>query len=287
MNAFFSFTETGRQDFPLRELSQAAGKENLDISRLDQSIVKERAERQARSNPETKACQAEAEKPLAGKLDSLNISQEYRQVLEKRFQDMDPQLRNVFERYGDRLVCLDAAYPGTSYFSGQEGGFRVDTASDLKNPLGAGSAYFHESAHMLDWLMGKEKGKQYITSNPQLIHALEADLNSAVSGIMASEGCTLEEAHEKLCKELMSNPYDASCVSDVFGGLTENAVMGFYGHSKEYWAVRGREGVAREAFAEIVQQMACSPQGLAYTMKMMPRTVEACRQILTEAQEVT
>ncbi|MDE7353227.1 MAG: hypothetical protein K2O06_09270 [Acetatifactor sp.] len=282
MNAFFSVTETGRQIFPLRELARNAGNENLNISQLDRSVVREMAAVQAQGNLETKDFRSEADKPLAGKLDSLNISREYRQVLEGRFRDMDLQLKKVYDRYGERLVCLDTRYAGTPYFSCEEGGFRVDEASDLGNPLGPGSTFFHESAHMLDWLMGKEKGLEYITSNPEFINALEADLNSALSGIMRSEGCTREEAQEKLSMELWANPYDSSCVSDVFGGLTGNRVTGAWAHSREYWAVRGREGVAREAFAEITEQMACNPEGLAYTTKMMPKTVEVYRRILAE-----
>lgn len=288
MNAFFSFTETGWQDFPLRELARSLEKDPPDISALDKSVVKELAEGAAQGSPEAKDfraedSRAEAGRPLAGKLDSLNISREYRQVLEDRFREMDPLLIRVFDRYGERLVCLDTAYPGTAYFSGEEGGFRVDAASDLDNPLGPGSTFFHESGHMIDWLMGKEKGQEYITSAPRLIAAMETDLNNALSGIMKSEGCTLEEAKEKLSMELMANPYASSCVSDVFGGLTGNQVVGAYVHSKEYWMLRGPEGVAREAFAEITEQMACSPEGLSYTMKMMPKTVEVYRQILAEA----
>lgn len=256
MNAFFSFTDTGRQDFPLRELARSAGEENLNIGELDKSVVKEMGQ---------------------------DVALKYRQVLEGRLREMDPLLKRVFDRYADRLVCLDTAYPDTPYFSGEEGGFRVDAASDLENPLGPGSTFFHESAHMIDWLMGGEKGKEYITSDPEFIDALEADLNSALSGIMKSEGCTLEEAQEKLSMELWANPYDSSCVSDVFGGLTGNKVVGVWAHSGEYWAVKGREGVAREAFAEITEQMACSPEGLAYTMKMMPKTVEVYRRIMAEA----
>ena len=44
MNAFFSFTETGWQDFPLRELARSLEKAPPDISALDKSVVKELAE---------------------------------------------------------------------------------------------------------------------------------------------------------------------------------------------------------------------------------------------------
>lgn len=44
MNAFFSFTETGWQDFPLRELARSLEKDPPDISALDKSVVKELAE---------------------------------------------------------------------------------------------------------------------------------------------------------------------------------------------------------------------------------------------------
>ena len=59
MNAFFSFTETGWQDFPLRELARSLEKDPPDISALDKSVVKELAEGAAQGSPEAKDFRAE------------------------------------------------------------------------------------------------------------------------------------------------------------------------------------------------------------------------------------
>lgn len=276
VNGFYSFTETGRGECSLLEQVRNTVRGEVRLSELDKPLAREVA-----------VCGADGadrqRDRLSGMLDSPNMTGEYRKVLTERIENMDQRIRPLFERYGGRLVCLDADFPGTAYFSGQEEGFRVDGASDLKNPCGAGSTFFHESAHMIDWLMGKEAGREYATGDAAFVSALEADLKDALTGIMRSENCTWEEAQDRLSMELLSAPYASACVSDVFGGLTGNRVCGAMGHSREYWAVRGRDAVAREAFAEITEQMICNPEGLAFTEKMMPRTFERYLQMVADA----
>ena len=194
---------------------------------------------------------------------------------------MDSGVKQVYNLYGDKLNCIDTNCQGTPYFSPIEKGFYIDSNADVQNPLGAGSTFFHESGHMIDWLLGKDVGIDYITTMERFTDYIQADLDDALEQIMVKDGCTMEEAKQKLSDVLIQDPYNSSCVSDVFGGLTGNQVSGVFGHSTNYWTSRSRDSVGREAFAEITEQIACNTEALAFTKSMLPKTYEAYQNIIT------
>ena len=304
MNRPFDKSEVVKSTFPLKELTKPPNDFQKSGSFLDRSIVHDIeiharpsskdslvVDNIFRSNPESSTIAKEYVLPeeykkyrhLYDRIDSINASAEYKRLIISRIQGMSPEIKSVYNAYAKRFVCLDASFNGTSYFSPIEGGFKVDSSSDINNPRGAGSTFFHESGHMIDWLLGKEVGAPYISSYSKLTQAIQNDLDNNLTNIMQKENCDLVTAKHKLSEELMSHPYDSSCVSDVFGGLTDNAVSGFFGHSKEYWKARDKDTVGCEAFAEISAQIVCSPSAFAYTQSLMPTTVRAYMDIIEEA----
>lgn len=290
MDCFFTVAEIKRQDFPLLEQSKIVLQGPINEHLLDKPIVKAIPSLSGTDHRQgmtvgmmTNDVTYKQYETTRDYLDALNISSEYKNCLVDRIQNADTDIKTLYDHYAGRLVCLDSNYSGTSYFSSTEGGFRVDQSADVNNALGAGSTFFHESAHMLDWLIGKENGVESISSLYRLTDAVAADLNDALSSIMYSEGCTYEKAQQLLSAELQSHWDVSFCVSDVFGGLTGNRVSGLLGHAADYWANRDRDSIGREAFAEITQQRVCSPSALAYTQKMLPRTYAVYQNIITNA----
>lgn len=290
MDCFFSFTETRKRDFPLLEQSKNALQVPINVNLLDKPIVKAISSLLAADHQQDTAVRPMAIdgmhkrcESIRDYLETLSISPEYRNCLMDRVQNMDADMNGIYDRYAGRLVCLDPNHPQTPYFSSAEGGFRIDQSSDLTNGRGAGSTFFHESAHMLDWVIGRENGVENISSLYRLTDAVAADLEDALASTMRSEKCTYEKAQQILSAELGSHFDIASCVSDVFGGLTGNKVSGLWGHSADYWANRDRDFVGMEAFAEITEQRICNPEALAYTKKMMPKTYEVYQNIIMNA----
>ena len=290
MDCFFTVTEIKRQDFPLLEYSKTALRNPINENLLDKPIVKEISSLSAAELQQNMSVRVMANdvtyrqnEATRGFLETLYISPEYKNRLVDRIQNMDADIKGLYDRYAGRLVCLDPNYPGTPYFSSAEGGFRVDQSADVNNALGAGSIFFHESAHMLDWLIGMENGVESISSLYRLTDAVAADLNDALTSIMRSENCTYEKAQQLLSAELQTHWDVSFCVSDVFGGLTANRVSGLWGHTADYWANRDWNSIGKEAFAEITQQRVCNPDAMAYTQKMMPRTCEVYQNIIANA----
>lgn len=212
------------------------------------------------------------------RLGKLDISDDYRSSLINNYKNMDSDIKDFYNVNASELKCLDSKFPGTAHFSSNECGFKFNETKDVAKGLGTGNTFYHESAHMLDWLSGKYGNN--LTERFNLTASIQEDYNDAISGIMNKENCTLEQAQNKLSDILWSHPTESNCVSDVFGGLTGNRVSGPWGHSFEYWAQRDRSIIGKEAFAEITADSACNHQNLAFTKQYLPKTYELYKKII-------
>lgn len=212
------------------------------------------------------------------RLGKLDISDDYRSSLINNYKNMDSDIKDFYNVNASELKCLDSKFPGTAHFSSNECGFKFSETKDVAKGLGTGNTFYHESAHMLDWLSGKYGNN--LTERFNLTASIQEDYNDAISGIMNKENCTLEQAQNKLSDILWSHPTESNCVSDVFGGLTGNRVSGPWGHSFEYWAQRDRSIIGKEAFAEITADSACNHQNLAFTKQYLPKTYELYKKII-------
>ena len=229
-------------------------------------------------------------KDIYRKIDTLDVSQEYKDVLVERFVNMDATLKSEYNRYADKLVCLDTSYTevdekgvpqDAAYFSAAEGGFKFDQEADMNNPLGAGNTFFHESGHMLDWLKGQENGSYNASDYSFMTDAIHEDYYDALDKIQLEKSCDFETAQKLLSDELMSEPIASNCVSDVFGGVSYNKVSGAWGHDTQYWRERSRDAVGKEAFAELTADRACGNiASMDFAKKYLPRTLKAYERAL-------
>ena len=216
-------------------------------------------------------------------VDTLNVSDDYRDILRDEIKNMDPELKGLYNDYANDLKCLDTNYPGVAHFSQTEGGFKFSETNDINKGLGAGNTFFHESGHMLDYLSG-EKGQNLSECN-DLTKAIQEDYDDALANIMRNENCSYAEAQSKLSDILWNDPTASSCVSDVFGGISGNKVSGPWGHRNEYWARRNRSAIGKEAFAEMTADSASNAQGLAFTQKYMPKAYRTYQNMIKGARK--
>lgn len=216
-------------------------------------------------------------------VNGLNVNKEYKATLVNQLKNMDPDLKGLYNDHAKDLKCLDTNYSGTPNFNSGKGGFVFSETADANDPKGAGNTFFHESAHMLDYLSGKD-GK-YLSECNDLASAIEEDYINAISEKMEKNNCSTQEAQAKLIAELKKNDPKSHCVSDIFGGLSENKVTGFWGHPKSYWKAKGSSAVGREAFAEITADIATNAKSLEFTRKYMPKTYEIYQSIIKGARK--
>lgn len=275
------------RDLPAEISAPEEAGDDIDLDKLMKDFPSElEPERQFESTPTCEMVdQAEHKKfrDMYDMLDRMDICQEYKEILVDRFQAMPTELKDMYNRYADRLTCLDAQYAGTAYFSPSEGGLRLDQEADMRNPLGAGNTFFHESGHMIDWLKGQESGGGLASGKSSMAEALRQDLQDALTNIRMEYNCSEAEAKVVLSNRLRGYPTESSCVSDVFGALTGNEVCGWFGHPTEYWKVPPEVQAAQEAFAEITADLACGNQGaVEFVQTYMPKTWDAYQGLARE-----
>ena len=81
----------------------------------------------------------------------------YIAVISQRHENAEQNVREVFDHFAGKLMIQDSEYPPdqTAHYSpgnyiGHSRGVYYNAASDMTNPRGAGTTYFHELAHMID-----------------------------------------------------------------------------------------------------------------------------------------
>jgi hypothetical protein len=218
-------------------------------------------------------------KPIYEHVDALDICQEYKDKLCKRFVQLNIHLKRLYYKYANKLVCLDANIPltETACFSACQGGFKFNQYNDMNEDLGVCNTYFHETAHMIDWLMGNAFCNA--SSNENMTGAIYQDYQAAIKNIKKQFGCDDIEAQVTLTCILKQNTYAALVASDVFDGASGGKVYGRFRHGKDrsgktYWEIRLPDALGKEAFAEIWAGIACqSTAQIAFTQQYLPQTM--------------
>ncbi|MBR2682607.1 MAG: hypothetical protein IKE22_04985, partial [Atopobiaceae bacterium] len=96
---------------------------------------------------------------------------------------------------------------------------------------------------------------------------------------------SMEMAYRSLSKELLSLPKEARAdVSDLFGGATNNAVDGGFGHDEPgYWtSLPGTQRLASEGFAEMFSATMTQGESLEALRRCLPRSYSLFKQMLGE-----
>lgn len=96
--------------------------------------------------------------PMYTLIDKLSVKDEYKKILCENFNNLDNRAKKIYKNYAKDLVCNSVLVDGSAYYSKIEGGFKINYLEDEKNELGKGNTFYHESAHMLDDLLGKKSG---------------------------------------------------------------------------------------------------------------------------------
>lgn len=213
-------------------------------------------------------------KPIYDHVDTLDICQDYKEKLCNRFVHLDINIKRLYFKFAKKLVCLDANLPSpeTAYFCSFEGGFKFNQFCDMDEKLGVCNTYFHESAHMIDYLMGNQI--ENASSQAYMSEAIHQDLQDAIKNMKNSLNCDEQTAQAALTSILKRNMYDSNVVSDVFDGASRGKVYGRFRHSKDYWIIRPSDAIGKEAFAEILADIACQSEShIEFTKRYLPNTM--------------
>lgn len=144
------------------------------------------------------------------------------------------------------------------------------TNNDNRGPYGT---VFHEWGHMIDWHIYSETGGTVTNSvKEEMYKILKQDVEDRIKYQQKNSRVKINKAEaKKLVTSELNGATDAIAgVSDIYGGVTGNAVVGRWGHAKSYWTRRDKKGeVCSEAWADILQSYGI-PNQVKYIEKYMP-----------------
>lgn len=143
------------------------------------------------------------------------------------------------------------------------------TNNDNRGPYGT---VFHEWGHMIDRHVSETGGTVTYSVKDEMYKILKQDVEDRIKYQQKNSRVKINKAEaKKLVTSELNGATDAIAgVSDIYGGVTGNAVVGRWGHAKSYWTRRDKEAeVCSEAWADILQSYGIHNQA-KYIEKYMP-----------------
>lgn len=207
-----------------------------------------------------------------GVLTKGSIPDGYNNIIAERHNNAEQKAKEVFDHFADRLMIWDSIYPAdqTAHYSpanyvGHLRGVYYNAASDMTNPRGAGTTYFHELAHMIDHASTEYQGN--LSNNPDFRQALLEDGQNALNRFNNAG----EEGQRTFRNNLRQNNRTHS-FQDLLEGSTNGNLSFYWGHNRlgcNYWARQGN--LEAEAFAHFFEAAMGAPDKLELLTLWFPR----------------
>lgn len=181
---------------------------------------------------------------------NINIKQlpkkHYRNIMEYINNSPDEVKKLVYENINE-INFKDINYKdGTARYSPKEKGIYLDINTDFSNKRGQYTTVSHEMGHLIDHRLNNISIK-----DERFRSLIIEDVNSFTNKYMKLNNIdNLYDLSNKLSEELKSDIKYHS-ISDLFGGVTDNAIVGKFKHSNEYW--KNPKKLPKEAFAHFFE----------------------------------
>ena len=161
------------------------------------------------------------------------------------------KLQNIFLKYSDCITFLDINYLKNAKYSPKENGIYINLKYDRKNKHGKGAytTLFHEIGHLIDKNMGRPSTNMELSESFK--NAIINDVNRFITNTKINNNIEdLPNLIDLINRELSDNEKFHS-ISDIFGAVTQNVIVGRYRHDKVYWERKG--ALQRETFAHFFE----------------------------------
>ncbi len=247
--------------------SLAKSLQEYDNVNLDGSMGADNAFVQSLRNMTYSAGETPSYQYCLGVLTRGNIPEGYLNVISERHQNGETGVRRVFDHFTNQMLIQDTNYPPnqTAHYSpmnyeGHRRGVYYNATSDMTNPRGAGTTYFHELAHMIDHASMGYQGN--LSNTPEFGNALMQDGQR----ILQLYNNLPPERQNAFLTRIRSD--SAHSFSDLIDATTNGQLHGSYGHSREYWTRSGN--LQAEAFAHFFEASMGSEEKLEMLANFFP-----------------
>lgn len=185
-----------------------------------------------------------------GVLTQGSLPDGYTDILSARHENAEPNVKKVFDHYSQNLMIRDSNYPPneTAHYAPRgtgehPRGVYYNAASDMNNPRGAGTTYYHELAHMIDHASMNYQGN--LSNTAEFGNALIEDGQRVLSVYQSLP----PERQAMFLNQIRQD--SAHSFSDLIDATTGGQLHGRYGHSSQYWTYSGN--LQAEAFAHFFE----------------------------------
>lgn len=201
------------------------------------------------------------------------LDPDYVSVLEHRYENADPKVRNVYDRFSGQIRIQDTEWSsekGPPHYvpfnsSGEARGVYYNAKSDLWDLRGSGKTFYHEIAHMIDHAITGFQGN--MSDTEEFYNALISD-GLDVTDMYYS----LTESDKEDFLKIISHP-KAHSFSDLIDAITDGQISGGYTHPREYWKNDGN--LQSEAFAHFFEASMGDQSKMRFLSQQFPRAT-AC-----------
>lgn len=189
-------------------------------------------------------------------------------------------VRNIFEKYQDRLVCADDHYKRTAHYQSGVGvkfnASEITTGNNYEYPY---QTAFHEFGHMIDDLI--MSGKPYYRSNmdyngQRLLTVIKSDWKAFKK---ANGYRNNDDAIAGLKADDMTF-YECGSISDILEKCTSKSYPLRIGHGVTYHRRYG--ATEKEFFAETLDGAAANAESFRQMQRLFPNAVQMVFDMLTE-----
>lgn len=185
---------------------------------------------------------------IIGKQTGMNKS--YQDALNQRYSNGSADVKKAFNKYVPSDSVEDAAFAGTAHFSPVSRKISMNFADDLQNKRGAGTTFFHEHGHYIDFMAAGATNYDYLSTVSQSFGALlRSDFKDYVKAYKKQHSLNAADAYKRISFELLG--HNKHSLSDLIDGISKGKCRGMYGHKSSYWTRPG--ALEREAFAHMFE----------------------------------
>ena len=197
--------------------------------------AQEKARKQAENRFKSKKCPVPAD---------------YEKLLQEKYErgtELGKKLFDKYVKYGGQVV--DSNYNEPYFHAGQ---VFLNYNKDMKNKRGAGTTWFHEHGHYIDWFTTR---KVAIGTNKAFKDAIIADARALEAERRLQFGGSIGNVRRNISTELKGKGDRTHSIQDLLGGTIEGVYPGAqYCHSEPgYWTTKDPNHLQKEACAHMFE----------------------------------
>lgn len=185
---------------------------------------------------------------IIGKQTGMN--KPYKDALNQRYSKGSAGAQKAFNKYVPSDSVADASFTGTAHFSPASRKINMDFADDVQNKRGAGTTFFHEHGHYIDFMAAGAENYDCLSTGSQTFGALlQSDFKDYVKAYKKQHDMNAADAYKNISFELLG--HNKHSLSDLIDGISKGKCRGMYGHARSYWTEPG--ALEKEAFAHMFE----------------------------------